>query len=549
MANPSLQIGNSNWAIKEDNLLGYSTAGTRFVPQPITMTRASAGTRVNSSGLVETVELLGSEEVTGFTNGTSYPFSTFTTSGSNITSAIISSSFAGAVSNSISIVNGKTYKVTFTYTKNSGDDLRVLISSSVSGAGTSISNIEQVSASGDITLFFTATSTTTGYLQMGTGSGSDSLDISITNISVKESTKNNLARVDYDGTASSLLVEPQRTNLIPYSEDFSQYTNSDTTDTANTVTSPDGTVNGTTLTASGSGSLNHIITSPTYTIASGEITSSIFAKKGTVNYIRLRLNGTTGGERAWYNLNNGTIDGEDVSSSAKIEDYGNGWYRCSLTSSSNIASGSGKSLQIFIQDSGGSQTAWTANGTENIYIWGTQTEQGSYGTSYIPNFGTALGVTRVQDQYSKTGISNLINSEEGVLFVEMAALSDDETNREITLSDGIGSNYVLIRFNSGGSNRIYTRVDVGGALEYYDLNTSHTITNNNKIAIRWGASNFATFINGVEAGSQLSGSSFSADTLTELNFDNGAGGGNFYGKVKQLQVFKTADIDLAALTS
>ena len=64
MANPSLQIGNDNWAIKEDNLLGYSTAGTRFVPQPITMTRATLGTRVNPSGLVEDVELLGSEEVT-----------------------------------------------------------------------------------------------------------------------------------------------------------------------------------------------------------------------------------------------------------------------------------------------------------------------------------------------------------------------------------------------------------------------------------------------------------------------------------------------------
>ena len=64
MANPSLQIGNDNWAIKEDNLLGYSTAGTRFVPQPITMTRATLGTRVNLSGLVEDVELLGSELVT-----------------------------------------------------------------------------------------------------------------------------------------------------------------------------------------------------------------------------------------------------------------------------------------------------------------------------------------------------------------------------------------------------------------------------------------------------------------------------------------------------
>jgi hypothetical protein len=71
MANPSLQIGNSNWAIKKDNLLGYSTAGTRFLPIPITMTRASAGTRVNPQGLVETVELLGSEEIIdgGFPNG------------------------------------------------------------------------------------------------------------------------------------------------------------------------------------------------------------------------------------------------------------------------------------------------------------------------------------------------------------------------------------------------------------------------------------------------------------------------------------------------
>ena len=129
---------------------------------------------------------LGNEQVTSFTNGTAFPFTTFTSSVNNITSAIVSSAFAGASSNGINIVNGITYKVTFTYIKNSGDDLRVLISSSNSGAGTSISNVEQVSASGNITLFFIATSTTTGYLQMGTGSSSGSLDISITNISVKK---------------------------------------------------------------------------------------------------------------------------------------------------------------------------------------------------------------------------------------------------------------------------------------------------------------------------------------------------------------------------
>ena len=45
---------------------------------------------------------------------------------------------------------------------------------------------------------------------------------SIDNVSVKEATIDNLPRVDYTDGTSSLLVEPQRTNLITYSEDFSR---------------------------------------------------------------------------------------------------------------------------------------------------------------------------------------------------------------------------------------------------------------------------------------------------------------------------------------
>ena len=47
--------------------------------------------------------------------------------------------------------------------------------------------------------------------------------LSIDNVSVKEATIDNLPRVDYTDGTSSLLVEPQRTNLITYSEDFSQW--------------------------------------------------------------------------------------------------------------------------------------------------------------------------------------------------------------------------------------------------------------------------------------------------------------------------------------
>lgn len=501
------------------------------------VTRATAATRVDENGLVNYAEIIGGELVDNgsFTTDSDWNKGTgWTISGGN-------ASFNTTTNNSLTqsgFANSKIYKVSIdvvSYVRGNpfiaiGQGSQYTIPTSI---GTHIIYVTSGSVDAILRIYSGAF-----------GSGGEG---SIDNVSVKEAARDNVPRIDYTGGGCPhILAEPQRTNLITYSEDFTQYTNSDTTDTANTVTSPDGTVNGTTLTASGSGSLNHIITSPTYTIASGEITSSIFAKKGTVNYIRLRLNGTTGGERAWYNLNNGTIDGEDVSGSAKIEDYGNGWYRCSLTSSSNIASGSGKSLQIFIQDSGGSQTAWTANGTENIYIWGTQTEQG-YGTSYIPNFGTALGVTRNQDIFTRDGIGSLINSTEGVLFVEIAAFADYTTYRYMGLTDGGSDNRVIILYYNS-STRIRVLLSSGGT-KYFDAYYAVTsIEDFHKVALKWKENDFALWIDGVERATDTSG--LAPIGLNTVALDQ-AGGDNFYGKVKQLQVYDTAltDEQLEALTT
>ena len=128
----------------------------------------------------------GSELVTSFTNGTSYPLDTFVSSGNNITSLIKSNGFGGCVSNGSSYTANDKVIVSFTYTKNSGDNLRVLFSSVVTGAGVSVSNNINISESGDYTLYFTILSTTTAYLQLGTGSGSASINGSITNVSAKK---------------------------------------------------------------------------------------------------------------------------------------------------------------------------------------------------------------------------------------------------------------------------------------------------------------------------------------------------------------------------
>jgi hypothetical protein len=535
----------------------YNVSVREFTGADMDVTRATAATRVDENGLVNYAEVLGGEEVTGFTNGTTYPFSTFTTSGNNITSAIISSSFAGAVSNSISIVNGKTYKVTFTYTKNSGDDLRVLISNAISGASASISNIEQVSASGDITLFLTATSTATGYLQMGTGSGSDSLDISITNISVKEVTRDNVPRIDYTGGGCPhILAEPERTNLIPYSEDFSSnWTTSNLSVVEHSTTSPSGETNADKLKEDSSNS-SHTIRygSPNTPVTNGAVyTMSFFAKKEERTSIRFS-NAAMSSTDGKFNLSNGQVISSGSSATNSMVDYGNGWYRCimTFTSTSTIAQ-----ANISILNANDDIT-YQGDGSSGLYVWGVQIEAGSYATSYIPNFGTALGVTRNQDIFTRDGIGSLINSTEGVLFVEMAALSDDLTFRSISLNDGTNTNSVGIRYRTD-SNRINAIIkDDNGVTFQMNFDVSD-ITQFNKIALKYKSGDNSLYINGTEVSTNSSTFSFTS-ALNDASFNRGDGNDEFFGKVKQLQVYNTAlggspydatlsDARLAALTS
>ena len=471
------------------------------------VTRASAATRVNEQGLIAYAEIIGDEEVTGFNNGSIYPYDTFTTSGNNITSAIVSSSFAGAVSNSISILNGKTYKVTFTYTKNSGDNLRVLISNGISGAGSSISNAEQVSEGGNIELFLVATSTTTGYLQIGTGSSSDSLDISITNISVKEVTRNNVPRIDYtDGGCPVLLTEPQSTNLITYSEDFSNasWNKSGTTVTGGySSPSADNPTGAFKLVFDGSSNLIK-----TNKAASANSTASIWIKGVIGETIKFETSSST----------IITLTGE--------------WQRIKLTSATSVTT--------FVLSTYSGVTA------REVYIFGAQLEQLPYATSYIPTNGST--VTRVKDVVNNAGDVNTFNSEEGVLFVEAATLSNG-LGGAVSISDGTTSNYIYLYFHPSGT-KIVAKIVVGGSVKFDKNLLGIDETLNNKFAFKYSGTVFSVWVNGIEMATEV-GFSFPIDTLISCQLDNGSGSGEFFGKTKQLKVFKTAlsDDELEYLTT
>ena len=87
MAEPTIQLGGGNWAGKTDNLLGYYKEGERFYKQDFTFSRSTSGTRVNSSGLIETAQIVSETELV--TNG---DFST-DTDWSDVNNVSISSKF------------------------------------------------------------------------------------------------------------------------------------------------------------------------------------------------------------------------------------------------------------------------------------------------------------------------------------------------------------------------------------------------------------------------------------------------------------------------
>ena len=348
-----------------------------------------------------------------------------------------------------------------------------------------------------------------------------------------KSAKSDVPRIDFsDSTNGALLLEPIRTNLVTQSNNTTtnvwghyNYGGGLIVDTYG-YDSPDGKNEASRLvyTNSSAGSGGALLTTNITLLATGIYTISLWAKSvsGTKE-IRFSPKSTS---------SSGT-------SGSKIT-LTNEWKRYTHTFTND--GGTSRGFQFRISESEDS-------GDRTFDVWGMTIEEGSYATSYIPTQGST--VTRLADVCNNSGSAQDFNSEEGVLYAEIAALADDLTNREITISDGGAQNYVMIRFNSGNSNWIYTRVNLGVGYEYYNIDTNHIITDFNKIALRFQDNNFATFINGVKIDSQLSGNAFGVGVLNKISFAGGTGGQPFYGKTKNLQVFNYAltDEQLAALTT
>ena len=363
-----------------------------------------------------------------------------------------------------------------------------------------------------------------------------------------ETVASGVSRLNYpliDGVVNgcpSHLLEPQRINLLKYSEDFSQGYWSNTgiqTPYIADVVSPTGELNAYTLEISsgevnGGGIFRAISVSGTKSI-------SVFAKKKNTKYLIIG-DEDINNDGVWFNLENGLVATEYGSANGSIENYGNGWYRCIMTYTKT------SSLSKFIYFSNIDGTAVNSVvGGDSVYIWGAQLEQGSYPTSYIPNYGTTATVTRSAETANGAGDASTFNDSEGVLFAEIASL-DNSTVERISIADGSNNNRVYFT-KTGVANEIRFAIVDGGSSQASITKAVNDNTSMHKIAGKYKANDVAFWINGFEVGTDTN--AIMPSGLNELAFDSGNGSLDFYGNTKQIQYFDSAlnDSDLETLTS
>jgi hypothetical protein len=215
-----------------------------------------------------------------------------------------------------------------------------------------------------------------------------------------ESVATGVPRIDFTGAGcAKLLLEPQISNTLLNSEDLNSWLKLDTSVTVNTTTSPDGTTNADTVTATGAGSLSHLIYQNLAFTSGTAYSYSVFAKANTSNFIQIVFAGNLiANSYANFDLSSGTITASAFVT-AKIENYGNGWYRCSISGTSAASSTNSQIIYLINSPTASRAQSFVQSG-ESVYLWGGSFENGSFPTSYIPTTSTA--VTRVVESASVT---------------------------------------------------------------------------------------------------------------------------------------------------
>lgn len=289
---------------------------------------------------------------------------------------------------------------------------------------------------------------------------------------------NTTPRFDHDPVTLAprgLLIEEARTNLLTYSQDWTNaaWSKANVTVTAAATASPDGTVNAQRLQATATAATNVSTAGIAATATSASF--SVYVKQGssatTANSFALR-NNTTATNLVLGTLNyaTGVWTYSTGSTGVTVSNAGNGWWRLQISASAGITAG-----DLLIAYTGFLGASATAG--DHLFAYGAQLEAGSFATSYIPTLAST--VTRNADVATMTGtnFSSWYNQSEGTFVGDFDKVTT--AARGVVLGAGSTSAGSATGISLDGQNdgRVRAYIENAGVVEMLNATLANYAAN------------------------------------------------------------------------
>lgn len=365
----------------------------------------------------------------------------------------------------------------------------------------------------------------------------------------------NAPRFDFDPVTLAplgLLIEEQRTNLLLYSQEFDNavWTKNNGTITANTIASPDGTVDADAFIENTTASAFHYLNQGATKAASSiQYAASFYVKNKGRQIIVTLQSGGSNGVAARIDPATGTVTNAATAFGAgwtagtiTMTAVGGGWYQVVLTATSDTLT----SLQLQLALHNGTTNVYTGDGVSGMYLYGAQVEAGAFATSYIPT--VAAQVTRSRDAVSMTGtdFSNWYNSNQGTFI---ASFTVRQSSVVLVANDGTFNN--RLPQMAIGSVSGYENFIVAGGAVVANLNPAgtHTFGTTANVSVAYAVNNYAAVANGGTVVTDTSGAlPTGINALNIGSFQNGSTPMNGYLRSIIYYPTRLTDAQLQALT-
>lgn len=336
-------------------------------------------------------------------------------------------------------------------------------------------------------------------------------------------------------TRKGFTSEPQKTNLVLYSEDFSNayWIAQAMVVAADNIAAPSGELTADRITADTTGTSK--ITSDNITITESTIyTCSMYVKKGNSDWLLFALASGANNVIVWVNLGTGTLGTSSVAGTAtkygqSISDAGNGWYRISITASFTTTP-----ANIVFYNATGDGLSIRANNAIT-YIWGAQFEQNKNPSSYIPT--TSATVTRNADLISYPATYTNISSFIGTVLIEFTPSTASIEVGVLWFVQKDANNFLTLFFFG---NTIIARKYLSGILYQVTLPFSSLAGTRYKAAMSWEPGGIILALDGVLSTINTNNKSLASIGTVQYIGQDSTGASQPLSAIKNIKVFRTA---------